>query len=188
MDRAPPARSRLRIQSEVGRTRILVRPRRHAFAFVFLPVWIAGWALGEVVVAVILVRGLSLGTPFLAAWLLVWTGAGVAALYTLAYLAAGREELTVDGRVLRVRRAIGPFGRTREFVLAEMGGLRQEAVSPVATPRGGELMWPWTGRGAVGFRYRGRSVLIGDGLEGADVATVLELLRVRAPDPDGSGC
>jgi hypothetical protein len=172
----PPAPSRIRVLRQPGLTTVVVRPRRAPFTLLVLPVWLAGWACGEAFAVRQLLRvGLSGASAFLVLWLTLWTLAGATALYALAYALAGREEIGIHGGTLVLRRGVGPVGRTRAFDLGSLSRLRAEP-----TPRH-DLAWPGAARGAIAFDYGARSHRLGDGLEGTDVSTVLELIEARVP-------
>lgn len=108
----------------------------------FLSAWLCAWAFGEWF-------GLSLAagalhsfgllpelhgmmkaaTPhaaalpvigFAALWLTLWTLGGFGASWTLAGLLAGRDEIAWDRESVEVRHAIGPFGSTTRFALADV--------------------------------------------------------------------
>ncbi len=108
----------------------------------FLASWLCGWAVGEVVVLVLLfgpaagpfleavrdVLPFSVGRiplpsgclplpvlAFLTLWLTFWTWGGVSAAWELLRLLAGSDRYELRPGSFTYRRCAGPFGRTREF-------------------------------------------------------------------------
>ncbi len=108
----------------------------------FLAFWLCGWAVGEVVVLVLLLGPAAgpfleaareilpfrvgriplpsgfLPLPvlaFLALWLAFWTWGGIGAAWELLRLLAGSDRYELRPGSFTYRRCAGPFGRTREF-------------------------------------------------------------------------
>ena len=182
MARIAPEPSRVTVHREGGSVRAVARASRSFGFAAFLVVWLAAWAVGEVLALDALVSGdLPDGVrAFVVLWLVAWTYGGVRALAQLAWLAAGREEIAVDDRSLVVRQVAGPFRRTSEYDLAAVRDLREDASLAGAVARAMRLSYP--GRvGVIAFDYGARTVRLGADLEGEDVRKVLALLRERIP-------
>ena len=108
----------------------------------FLAFWLCGWAVGEVVVLVLLLGPVaapfleaarellpfgvgriplpsgSLPLPvlaFLALWLTFWTWGGIAAAWELLRLLSGSDRYVLRPGSFTYRRCAGPFGKTRLF-------------------------------------------------------------------------
>jgi hypothetical protein len=115
----------------------------------FLAVWLAGWAVGEVLALgflVLLVRsviGAAAGTDwpipggewiaggaagvaflFIVVWLTLWTFGGFAALRELLRSLAGEDTVSVQSGTLEVERRGGPFRRRRTFERADIRRVR----------------------------------------------------------------
>jgi hypothetical protein len=180
--RIPPEPSRVAVHREPGAVRAVARaPRNPGFA-AFLAVWLVTWAAGEAYAVEALVAGdLPDGLrAFVVLWLAAWSYGGARALAQLAWLAAGREELRLDERSLTVRQVAGPFRGTREYELAAVRNVREDASLAGAVARAFSMSYP--GRvGVIAFDYGARTVRVGAGLEGEDVGKVLGLLRERTP-------
>lgn len=116
----------------------------------FLFFWLCGWAVGEIVVLLILLgpladplvatlRELLPGswprpprfagpTPwpvlaFLAVWFVFWTWGGLAAAWQLLRLLAGNDRLVTRPGGFSLRPGAGPFGWTRDFPASEVSAV-----------------------------------------------------------------
>lgn len=134
----------------------------------FLAFWLCGWAVGEIVVLVLLlgpaaaplleaVRDTlpfgvgriplpsgSLPLPvlaFLGLWLTFWTWGGIGAAWELLRLLAGSDRYVLRPGSFTYRRCAGPFGRTREFRAASVEGIvdRRRKSQLVAMVAGKEV-------------------------------------------------
>lgn len=99
----------------------------------FLPVWLAGWAFGEITAIRTLMGAPEISnsptpTGFLALWLLFWTFAGVLVTAAFAWNAFGRETLEISGRALTIRQLVFGMGRTREYPLDQIRAFRVAAA------------------------------------------------------------
>jgi hypothetical protein len=140
-----PARGgRVEVRTLADGEEIVLRPTGPARFFVaaFLAFWLCGWAIGEAVVLVLLlgplaeplvdaarellpgvvgrVRFAPAHVPppvaaFLAVWLAFWTWGGLSAARELLRLLAGSDRYLLRPGGFTLRRAAGPFGRTRLF-------------------------------------------------------------------------
>src|SRR5687767_8207389 len=106
----------------------------------FLAFWLCGWAAGEAFALRWLVWSVlgGAGSPaaraaaqpmgwvmggFLLVWTIFWTIGGVAALFHFVRLMAGVDRLTWTPETWELRRAAGPFGRTRSIPSPDVRGL-----------------------------------------------------------------
>lgn len=119
------------------------------FGAAFLLVWLAGWAVGEVVALgflVMLVRsivGSAIGATwpvpggdwivggaagfvllFLIVWLTLWTFGGFAAIRELLRSLAGEDRISVESMAVEVQHRAGPFRRTRNVERSHVRGVR----------------------------------------------------------------
>lgn len=188
MVRMKPGRPRAVTESTPGGLRIAVRTRKNVFLLLFLPVWLVGWAFGEVTVIYKLIDEASdlRGAPlpfsgFLLVWLVGWTLGGGFALLAFVWNAWGREVLEVSRGALRVRHEVLGLGRTREYDLAHVRAVR---VSPAPfdpwSSRGALRYWGF-GNGVVAFDYGATTVRVLAGVEEAEAAGLVEALGARAP-------
>src|SRR4051794_28828176 len=98
-----------------GGFRLTLPKRRSLLPMLFLPIWLVGWAIGEVTVLRQLLAASDLGPSalFTLVWIAVWTFGGGWALATLAWLVAGRERVRVEQGTLTLEQVVGPVGRRR---------------------------------------------------------------------------
>lgn len=134
----------------------------------FLVVWLAGWALGEVVALgflIMLIRsavGSAAGLPwpipggdwiaggaagfvflFLLVWLTLWTFGGLAAFNELLRSLAGEDHISVQPAGVELVRRAGPLRRTRTFdrsLIRRVRMRRHDKAVVMDTPAGTELI------------------------------------------------
>jgi hypothetical protein len=108
-------------------------------------------------------------------FLLVWLAAGCAWAYLWLWNLIGREEVTIDGQVIAVRR--WPLGRRREYDVRHVRRLRASpsARSSFRDPSG------FFG-GALAFDYGARTVRLGNGIDEAEAQLIVESIRTRFPE------
>lgn len=144
---APPVSTRggsVEVRSLPDGEEIILRPTGllRFLPAAFLAFWLCGWALGEIVVLVLLLGPVAgplleaareilpfsggripfpsgpLPLPvlaFLAVWLTFWTWGGISAAWELLRLLSGSDRYEVRPGSFTYRRVAGPFGRTRLF-------------------------------------------------------------------------
>lgn len=178
---APPS-SRLELTREAGVLRIGYRTPRQPFVALFLAAWLTGWTWGGVATArLVLGDEQPLGAKlFLLLWLAGWAAGGAFALMAFLASVAGREELALDARTLRICNSGLGLGRTRTYDLAGI-----EALEPLAV-RARPFQLVLTGGstlsgGSIELRHRGKRVRFGRGLSEPDVERVVGELRSRLP-------
>jgi hypothetical protein len=177
-----PPRSRLEITREAGALRIGYRTPRQPVVALFLAVWLSLWVRGGVEAGrFVLGDEQPIGAKiFLTFWLAGWlAGAGFVAWALLA-TAAGREELSLDSRTLRIRTSALGLGWTRAFPLEAIEGL--EPMATRAAPFQFVLSGGRTLRGgSIQFRHGGKTVRFGRGLAAEDVERIVGELGSRLP-------
>jgi hypothetical protein len=177
-----PATPRAQILDEVSRVRVTIPARRNWFVILFLPLWLAGWAAGDVAVLSQVIDDPPTGGegPFILVWLVLWNVFGP--LFALFWLwtVAGKEIVTLDAEVLSLRYALGRVGWTRRFARDQVAALR---VSPSATAEARSLAW-WPGAGTIAFDYGARTYRFGSGLDEAEAKQVAADLRRRLEPPE----
>lgn len=161
-------------------------PPRNWWLRAFLPVWLTGWALGEIA-ALITVISFMTGGPrpmsgplaFLLVWLCGWTIAGAFVIVALAYNVWGRESVTFEPMNVVRRFELSKWGIDRVFERAEMRRLRFSP--PVYRPN--DFWWtmqPWGfGGGSIAFDYRGRTHRFGQSLEEDESRALIDQISRR---------
>ena len=93
----------------------------------------------------------------------------------------GREVVDVDSTSLRIKRAVGKLGRTKEF---DLGHVRILRVAPQIWNPGdfssGLRFWG-VGGGTIAFDYGAKTYRFGGGLDEAEAKQVLVRLAERVP-------
>lgn len=179
-----PGKGRAIIEPFGGGMRITIPGRGAPLITAFLGVWLAGWALGEFVVARTFLFGLtdepvSTGARIVAVpWLLAWTLGGAWAASIFLWNLAGKEIIELDGTTLKRRIAIPLASRSREFAVASIAGLRPQPAAPSYFPLQ-QTMTPLSFRnGTIAFDYGLDTHHLATGLDAADAKYVAaELAR-----------
>ena len=111
--------SQIDIQETSEGLTVSMQPGRTWPRIVFLGCWFAGWAVGECIVAamVLLGEGLSVLRIAALAWLGCWTMVGHSALRALLWELFGREVVEIDAKTLRIREQIDAITRTIGIVV-----------------------------------------------------------------------
>ncbi|WP_242360308.1 MULTISPECIES: hypothetical protein [Anaeromyxobacter] len=166
-----------------GGIRITVAVRKNWPMLLFLPVWLAGWAFGEITVI-----GTLAGAPeisnsprpigFLVVWLSAWTFGGALAIAAFLWNAFGRETLEISGRTLRIRQHALGIGRTREYPLDQVRALRVAAAPLQPFSFAGSMRYWGFGNGVVAFDHGGRTIRIFT-VDEDEASSIVESLKPR---------
>lgn len=193
---SPPA-PRARVSENWQELRVLIPVRRDWFALVFISFWLAGWALGEVMVLGLLLSGRTgPATLFLLAWLGCWTWGGAWALFNWCWNAGGREVTVIRGDTFSVRYEAFGMGKTWEFDAGAVRNLRVVQDGMMHAPswmpaffqthqarRGVLPNGIWSG--PLAFDYGAKTYRFGAGIDEAEARDVLPLLLARFSPDDG---
>lgn len=111
---------------------VIIPARRHVFAILFLPVWLAGWLFGEVMVIRQLLEKPADGQPslFLFVWLVMWTAFGGLALKSLLWMLCGRERVVLRPDALSAANSLASRvpANMRSGVSQIFGCLRRRSI------------------------------------------------------------
>jgi hypothetical protein len=175
----PPARRSTVRQTNEG-LEIVIPAKRNAFLILFLTAWLVGWCFGEVFA----IRELALGQSdapklFVGAWLLMWTVAGGAAIYTWLWMARGIEVVLLRGDVLALRRDVFGFGRTREYDLSHVSNLRVASSAWNSYDWTGAMQFWGIGGGPVAFDYGARTFRFAASVDEAEARDIVKQLKAQ---------
>lgn len=176
-------RARAVTESIPGGIRVTVPIPRNWPMLLFLPVWLAGWAFGEITAIRTLMGAPEISnsptpTGFLALWLLFWTFAGVLVTAAFAWNAFGRETLEISGRALTIRQLVFGMGRTREYPLDQIRAFRVAAAPLQPFSFAGSMRYWGFGNGVVAFDHGGRTIRIFNVAED-EASSIVESLKPR---------
>jgi hypothetical protein len=190
----------LKIESAAARFRILdsfdgfgvrVAARTNWFVALFMLGWVGGWAVGETTAIASVVSpaqwdrnpGAQIFTFF---WLLLWTTAGVGAIYTLVWLLFGSEVIRIEGGKLTYRvQAMGAHW-TRAFAIEQIARMRVFDVQAYnASRRSNSIPVPSLfadGAGSIVFDYGAGIRSIGVSLDATEARQLIGQMRPWLPD------
>jgi len=172
-------KGRASVSTEFDGLQIVIPARRQIFAMLFLPIWLCGWAFGEVSAIQSVSHGIpdSGGMLFMAAWLTGWTIGGVFAVLTLLWNVAGREILKFGSGSLVYRRAIGTLGYDKSYDLLQVKDLRAGPTPAFGTRRGLDTMG--LSGGQIAFDYGSSTVNVANGVDEAEAKQLVALVKGR---------
>lgn len=180
-----PGTPRYTIQDDLATLHVTLRARRNWPTILFLGFWLMAWAVGEIIVGALFLRGVfatlrgqapnvgeGAGMLFMGVWLTFWTLGGGFALLVWLWSLAGREIITIDGEGLTIRRAVFGIGPARRYVAGYVDRLRLADES-------GASSGPWGG--GLAFDYGGDTIRFGAGLNPGEAREVLARIAARFP-------
>lgn len=166
---------------------IVIPARKHWFTILFMLAWLGGWAVGEIaVLGQLIAHGRpDGGSAFMLFWLCGWTIGGLWAIWTVLWMVAGAERITIGMGGLTIRRQVFGLGPRRDFdlglirhlrVVGDQGNLGSRRWSP-QTPSLGTS-------GAIAFDYGAKTIPCASGVEEAEAAMIVDELRSRYSFPE----
>jgi hypothetical protein len=159
---------------------IAIPTSRSLFLVVFLGVWLVGWAMGEVNALTQALSGrMGLPGPVLLFWLLLWTAAGLAALYVWLWRLAGKERVLLGASTLRVKQDILGFGRSRVYELRKIRRLRVVPRPAGSANRDVTARISGLAGGAIEFEYENRAIQFGSSIDETAARTIVERMTQR---------
>jgi hypothetical protein len=178
-----PAKPRAQIVDEVSGLRVTIPAPRNWFLVFFLPVWLAGWVVGEVAVGGKLFTDPPSGGEgfFLVVWLAFWSIGGVLFTFFWLWNLAGKEIVNLDQEALTIRYGLGIVGWPRHFDRREVRDLR--LAQSVSMDFRSSFGWWLGGNGTVAFDYGARTYRFGRGIDEAEAKQVVAELRPRLEPP-----
>jgi hypothetical protein len=179
-----PAKPRAQVVDGASGLRVTIPARRVWFLVFFLPVWLAGWVVGEVAVGGRLFTDPPSGGEgfFLLVWLVLWTVGGLLFTFFWLWNLAGKEVITLDEEALTIRYALGSTGWSRRFDRREVRDLR--VSQSVTMDFRSSFGWWLGGNGTVAFDYGARTYRFGRGIDEAEAKQVVAELRRRLEPPE----
>lgn len=182
-----------------GRVRLLERPGGLEIAIaplptiglrVVLPIWLAGWTIGEVAAVLTLFSGVFGGpevmegpTAFLLLWLVMWTATGGFVWFVGLYNWWGREVIRFSDEALEVRRQLFGRARVRRFERLRVSGLRFSPHVFSFNSGAHSMQLFGLGPGSIGFDYDGETYRFGSGLQEDQSEWLIDEIRKRIAVP-----
>jgi hypothetical protein len=166
---------------------------------IFLALWLAGWATGEVFALRQILSPAPLPAKvFLAVWVAFWTLGGAAALSICVWILAGHERVRLRPDALTIQREACGLGPTRVYELDRVLNLRAQpmpSLTEVTVPRGSQapdgkravpaeqvktvLRVVGIGGPGISFTYAGKPVRFGVALDPREAQMLVAQLQAR---------
>ncbi|MFZ5904694.1 MAG: hypothetical protein ACOYZ8_14200 [Chloroflexota bacterium] len=166
---------------------ISIPSKKNWFQMVFLFIWLAGWAFGEVMVGDILLAVFlknSVGVPilFLFVWLAGWTAGGVFALYALLWQLAGKEIIEINGQAIRIGRSIFGIHFPKEYTSQYIKDLRVSTSMPPDMFGWSRTFALWgLGPGMIAFDYGAKTIRFSSGVDEAEAKQIISEILQNYP-------
>ena len=172
---------------------------------VFLALWLAGWATGEVFALRQILSPAPLPAKvFLAVWLTFWTFGGAAALSICSWMLVGHERVRLRPDALTIQREAFGLGPTRVYELDRILNLRAQPMPPLTeatvarsaqAPDGKRavpveqvktvLRLVGIGGAGISFTYASRPVRFGVALDPMEAQMLVTQLQARHSFAEG---
>jgi len=172
MAKIDPSKFRAQISDERGGLRIVIPPIRKWHPILFLSIFIAAWVYGLIsIVRQGHNKGGGLPLPY--AVLAMSVGLGLVT-YTLFWQVLGREVIIVNGQWLKTRREIGRWGRTHEYMLAQIRDLRAAQGNEQPSFSSG-----MSGGTSIAFDYGAKTYRFGRDVDEAEAKEIVKTIKNR---------
>ena len=179
------------IQSEAGRQKLIIHPRRDLFVILFLVWWLALWVTGEVTLISVMAGGAqallsgnvpnTISTfrylwPLIGAGLVAWSAVGAGMIYALVWELLGMEEVTFRADAVAICRRVVRVSSDKQYPRKAMSGMRFD-------DRAGWWLsnleyWGLAG-GKLAFEHGGKTVRFGRSLDDQDARRIAGELNAQ---------
>ncbi|MCD4785798.1 MAG: hypothetical protein K8T10_18420 [Candidatus Eremiobacteraeota bacterium] len=118
---------KIKIDQSYDGYRVKISYRRSYSTIGFLCIWLAGWAIGEVMVAKTLLYGEAkelAAKGFMLVWLAGWTIGGIFAIRQVLLMLFGHHIIRISPGQIGIAEFIGQWGKFHEYEMASIQNLR----------------------------------------------------------------
>ncbi|MCP9462762.1 MAG: hypothetical protein NNA24_12040 [Nitrospira sp.] len=181
MTKPLPPGSRVSITETPVSLRVVIPYSRSWFVIGFLGFWLCAWAVAEILIPLRFLEGEvpSGEWSLMVGWFVVWTVAGVLALYAWLWQVMGKEIVTVQSGSLTLRRDVGGFGFDKVYGLDQVHELRAEPALFDPMDLSMALQLWGIGGGAIAFDYEGKTRRFGIGLDETEAKQAVTAIKKR---------
>jgi hypothetical protein len=179
MAKVKPNAARATLSTSPKGLEITIPSRKNIFLILFLAVWLIGWAVGEVTVPSIFIKGnKDTGALFfVVAWFVAWTIGGAIAIYTWLWNVAGKEKVTINNLSLTIKRELFGYGREKEYEASHISNLRVSPQPFNPFNFSASLQFWGIGGGVLAFDYGSRTYRFGSGIGEAEANHIIERIK-----------
>ena len=175
-----PEAGRATITEGPGGLRISIPAKRRASLILFVPVFLAFWTVGIVMV----VRQLNTGRQgfnklFLAVWLILAVGFSVPLILAWLWNMLGSEIVRVSAPSLTISKSLFGLMRTREYVAADIEAIRSSPYQEPVTSSSPSLSYFGLTGGNIAFDYGMKTVRFGVQVDEAEAKHIASLINRR---------
>ncbi|MFZ2538637.1 MAG: hypothetical protein WAX04_07030, partial [Oscillospiraceae bacterium] len=161
--------------------RITIPTKKNWFSIIFLPIWLVGWLVGEVMISGQLLAN-EAGTPdlFLIVWLIGWTAGGAFAILAFLWQLVGKQVITLSSNILSVQNKILNMGILKNYDCSLIKNLKTLTLhrNSVFSYSGSMEFWGF-GKGNIAFEYGMKMIRFAPFIDEPEARYVIEKLQAR---------
>lgn len=180
-----PGKGRVVIEHGGSGLRITIPAAMQTFGVIFMLMWLSFWAVGEIAVLRHFLGGQPLkdasgnDSLFLVVWFTGWTLGGALMIYSLLWQLVGKEIIELNSTMLRRRKRIFFFSRSKDFAVAGITNIRLALPQPKYIRGKYVISSPMTRTGAIAFDFGRSTHHLGHGLDETEARYVIAQLCER---------
>ncbi len=162
-----------------NRIQISIPSQKIWFTLIFLPLWLTGWAFGEIsAIHQVMKNGFSV---FMMIWLTGWTIGGGFAILMLLWQIAGQEIIQVSGQSIIVTKTIFNLGFPKEYNAGYVKDLRISiSITNENSQWGRNNSTNYlVGYPKLAFDYGAKTIQFGNGIDEAEAKQILYIIQQR---------
>jgi hypothetical protein len=167
---------------------ITIGSQRKWFLVLYLVFQVLVWLVMEVFFGAVIVGPLSKhgfhasdGLMLLGVWLLLFTAAGLVAVYAFFWQIVGRETIEVSSQSMTVKRVLFGLGIPKEYLADHLKDFRASSDSGYRAGWSSMFaMWGLVG-GTIAFDYGAKTYRIGVGIDEAEAKQIIAEIRQKFP-------
>jgi hypothetical protein len=169
--------NRIEIVKELDDVIVHIKPRKHIFLLLFLPVWLTGWTFGGIAAMAAVARGESQG-GFLILWLCGWLVGEIFASIAWLWNAFGREVVILSKGFFTYKRELFGTALTAKTVsIQKLSNLRATGFfSSMWSMSYSMAQWGFTG-GTIAVDEGWDTYRFGNGLEEKEAVALVEAVK-----------
>jgi hypothetical protein len=173
-----PGKTRSKIMDRGSGIDIIIPSKKSIFAIIFLPFWLVVWLF-----ALITVGGgyfEDAGPPgFPLIWLIAWSVGGIFAILMFLWNVAGREIASFDITSFTLTKNFGFIKFGKKYTLGSCENFRVDPTGMPSSSNRSPFEMLGYGIGRLAFDYGMKTVKFGSGIDEAEAAYIIRLLKDR---------
>jgi hypothetical protein len=108
----------------ISPSEIAISSPKNIFMLLFIPIWLTGWTIAGGFTMQQVISGQNKEAWFLIVWLCGWLLSELFVLYVFLWGAFGKELITSERSILKIKRSIFGYGPLRKYELLKITNLQ----------------------------------------------------------------